>query len=131
MRILPVLLAAALLLPAACNRAGPPPSEDEIRNARALADVDMAATDALRTDLLTRFGMAPDQVTVEAALTGTGFTCEPDPTDTRERACIRERPRDACIEATIVRTQPWSPREAQVIVICETAHGGAGAASSP
>jgi hypothetical protein len=85
----------------------------------ALFDTDLAATEALRTQLAGRFGSGADTEAIEAALTGEGYACQPDPGAPSERACLREVPRGDCTEMTIARIKPWRPQGAQVILVCE------------
>lgn len=115
-RILAGLVCAALLAGCGGSGASPQGSAPEVR---ATFDTDMAATEALRTELQRTYGMAPDLAQLEAALSADGYFCGPDPSKPSETACLREQPRGACMEASLIRTRPWRPDQAQVVVICE------------
>jgi hypothetical protein len=103
----------------ACNRT----SADEVaalqEDAQALFDTDMAASEALRTQLAERFKSTTDTSAIEKALTADGYACEPDPAAPDERACLKEVEKNPCMEVTIARTKPWRPEKAQVIRVCE------------
>jgi hypothetical protein len=120
---------ACLVLLSACN--GPSDSEVEglKANTDALFDMDVAASEALRSDLQARFGANPALDEVKAKLQEDGYDCQPDPAAPREEACLKEEPVDGCTAMTIVRVKPWRPQLAQVIMVCET--GSAPEAPAP
>lgn len=122
-----LLIAAGGAL-AACNRgAQPDPAAEQAADVRANFDTDLPASSMLRDRLAREFGMAPDIAAVEEALSADGFFCGPDPGFPDETACLREKPRGSCVEASLVRTRPWRPDRAQVVVICEPGQSQQGA----
>lgn len=110
------LLCAALVT--GCDGGSNAP-QDSASQVQATFDTDMEGSAALRTRLLREFGMAPDIERLEAALSADGYFCGPDPSVPTETACLLEQNRGGCIEATLIRTRPWRPDQAQVVVICE------------
>lgn len=116
-----VLLVGATALASGCGGGGDPagPAAVEPVDIQAEFDTDMAASAALQERLERAFGMAPDLERVESTLAAEDFFCGPDPGEPSETACFRERLRGTCLEASLVRTRPWRPDQAQVVVICE------------
>jgi hypothetical protein len=122
-------LAALALLAAlpACSRA---PAEDPSgAPVTALFDVQPEASAAFRTSLGQRFGAAASPETVEAGLVADGFECGPDPTESTERACVREVADGGCTLISIVRSAPFLPDGAQVVRACPQGAAGAGASA--
>lgn len=119
--LLACLLTGSALVLAGCGAGGSGASAaaDAPGNVQANFDTDLPASSALRDRLSREFGMAPDIERLEAALSAEDFFCGPDPGHPEETACLRERPRGTCVEASLVRTRPWRPDRAQVVVICE------------
>jgi hypothetical protein len=81
---------ASLLVLAACSR----PSQSEVErlkaNTDALFDMDLAASETLRSDLQARFGANPALNEVKSGLQDDGYDCQPDPAAPREEACLKE-----------------------------------------
>jgi DNA-binding transcriptional LysR family regulator len=105
---------------AACGAGGggpaapaePPPDAD------AFLTVDARATLALKQDLSARFSKSDAAAAIEAALSGDGWSCGPDPTMPSERACARKKDDRGCEMHSVVRVSPWRPDLAQVIRLC-------------
>lgn len=116
-----LLLMGSPLLLAGCGGGSDDarPAADAPGDVQANFDTDLAASSALRDRLAREFGMAPDIERLEASLSAEDFFCGPDPGHPEEMACLRERPRGSCVEASLVHTRPWRPDRAQVVVICE------------
>lgn len=84
----------------------------------ATADLDAAATAALKQTLLTSYPAAIATQKLEADLLAKGYECTQDPADPAARACLKVVTDQKCDLHTIIPTKPFAPNKAQVIRIC-------------
>lgn len=85
-------------------------------------DVDISATEVLKTALIAKFPAESATQLVETGLKAQNYDCGADPTQQTERACIKTETKTDCVVMTIVRTLPYSPMGAQVIKACGIAN---------
>lgn len=82
-------------------------------------DVDIAATETFRSELLKSYPLGTPSETIEKDLSSKKYDCGPDPIKLDERACTNTETKDKCMIMSIVRTNPYTPDGAQIIKACK------------